>query len=329
VRTAPRLLAGLVAVVIASAVAAGCDTAPYAATVNGQVTKATALNAELSQLSANTAYIKEIDQNNASAGASVEGSAPGTYSAGWTAHVLSGIVTAAAVQQYLSAHHDLPGPAQLDAARAVQSADYGALWDGFPAAYRTTLTDRAADLAQVETTTAPSSQISTAYKEFANYFFTQVCVRTAAVTVAGAGGVDYARSLAAADQLARTIDTAQGGAAKVGGGQVTCYSTAAFETQTPGFTATILKLATGKAAAPQKTAYGYQVIAVASRQTIPLDATLSRALSVAISAQSSSSAVDAVLARARIKINPSYGTWGGSASKGFAVAPPSATSGAS
>jgi hypothetical protein len=315
VRTSPRLVLGALAVAAVSLVASGCDTAPVAASVNGQLIKTTALNAELAQLAANPGYIAAVET--AAGSISPE---PGTYTTGWTAHVLTGEVIAAAVHQYLARHHDLPDAEMLTAARTVEAADYSThnLWQAFPASYRTTLTERTAELATLEPPTAPTGRIDAAYRQFLPYFFSEVCVRQAAVTVTGtSGSVDYPASDAAARRLIAT------GAPQ---GVVACYTPASFELQPTSFTDAVLALGVGQYAAPQRTTSGYEVLQVVSRRIIPLGGDLTRALSVALEAGANSPVLDSVLARARVHVNPAYGTWVGSARTGYAVRPPSVPS---
>ncbi len=52
-----RLLAGVAALLTLSVVATGCDSSPFAASVNGQVIKQTSLNAELRQFAGNPFYV--------------------------------------------------------------------------------------------------------------------------------------------------------------------------------------------------------------------------------------------------------------------------------
>jgi hypothetical protein len=315
VRRLPRLLSA-VAVAVGLSVAAGaCDTSPYAAVVDGHVVRQTSLNVELRYLSDNTRYIAAI--TNSSSGATVTGAAPGTYSTAWTAHVLTGIVTADAVHRYLAAHHDLPGGAMLTAARTVNAANYQSLWTAFPAAYRATLAERTAELAQLETPSAPASQLASDYERFRNYFFRDVCVRTAAVSAA-----TDAAALAQAESLVARIDASKTGAAHAQAGTVACYTPSQLETQGGKFMALVVGLPTGRAAPPQKTPYGYQVVAVVSRTTIPFAGDLQRALSAVVTSNQPDATLDRVLAHARVKVNPAYGSWGGSQAHGFAVIAP-------
>ncbi|HLH47240.1 MAG TPA: hypothetical protein VKV25_08775, partial [Acidimicrobiales bacterium] len=82
-RSFPRLVAGLAVVAALTLVAGACNTAPYAARVNGRTILSTELTAELGQLSANKRYIAAIDSSGS--GLTVTGAAPGTYSSKWTA----------------------------------------------------------------------------------------------------------------------------------------------------------------------------------------------------------------------------------------------------
>jgi hypothetical protein len=320
VRSLPRLLGAAAAAVALSLLASACDTSPYAATVGNQTIQQTALNVELADLSANHAYIAGVDSD--SGGLTVAGAAPGTYSSTWTAHVLTGMIEADAVHEALAARGELPDGALLTAARTVEAANYQSLWLGFPASYRDTLTERTAELAAIEPPSTPASEIATAYHRFSHYFFSRVCVRTAAIPVTGPAGSTGAYSEALA--LAGRIDAAGARHALSPrlGGTVDCYDPVQFETQTASFDSTVLGLAVGRAAAPEKTSYGYQVIAVASRRLLPLAGPLRRVLSAVISSTSTSAAVEDVLAHTRVVVNPLYGEWKKDGSAGYVVVAP-------
>ncbi len=337
VRPPRRLLAGAAVVASLCLLATGCDSSPYAASVNGQVIKQSSLDRQLGDLSANHAFVTSTVEASAAQGGEglkVAGQGKGSYSSEWAASVLTANVTAEAVHQHLVAIQRLPDAVQLAAARAVEAARFAVneQWYGFSPAVRSTIVERDADLAVLLPldSTITAKNYASIYSGLQSSLFTDVCVRTADVNVTGPGGVDYPASLSKATALGAAIDKAgtTGAGSSSLGGSVTCYSASSFEQQSPGFIATVLKLKDGEAAAPQKKGYGYQVIAVTSRTLIPNGPAFRKAVSVAVQTNTINStgttvpAIDAVLAKAHVKIDPQYGTWGRTKA-GYTVTPAS------
>jgi hypothetical protein len=325
-----RLLAGIAAVLTVSLVATGCDSSPYAASINGQVIKQTALNSELRALSGNPYYVKLAETGGyvAKDAVTVAGVTSGTYSAKWTSGVLDNIVIGAVVRQHLQRTHDLPGTAQLAATRAVDGLLYGVrAWDRFSPAYRSTIVGRDADLAKVEPNVVSSTELQTLITDYGSQLFSDVCVRTVTVDVNNAkGGVDYAASASRAAAVVAAIDASPTAPA---GGSVACYTAAQLETLSVPFVTGVLAIKTGTAASPKKTAGGYQVTAVVSRVLVPSGPDLAQAFTVAITASEGRTAatVAGLLTKAHVKVNPLYGTWdGGAAVPGIVPTPAPALS---
>ncbi|MHB1533752.1 MAG: hypothetical protein ACYC1D_03910 [Acidimicrobiales bacterium] len=327
-----RLLAGVAAAVAISILAAACNTSPFAARINSVVIPQTALNTLLRQLAASPAYVADV-ASQSQGQLSVTGSSPGAYGSAWVDDVLAQMIAASAVHQYLAQRHELPDAAALAAARAVQALAYGAAWYQFPAAYRDADVQAAADENQVAPTSSNASQIRAAYQQHLAYFFTRVCTRQIAVSVDDAAGrVDLAASLARAEQLVHRYDVVGAAAVHtvpgISGGSLACYSQAQLESQPVAFIETVMALAPGHAAAPQRRPYGYAVVTVDSRQIQPFDAAVQRALSVAIAqATNQASGIETrlvrILARAHVQVNPQYGTWSpASAAGGPRIVPP-------
>ena len=178
----------------------------------------------------------------------------------------------------------------MQAARSVSEISQIG-WSSFPPAFRNTLTIRLAEDATLTPTSVDDATLQRVYQQYKPYFFSQVCLLEAA-----------AFSLAQAQQLSQS--------GYPGGSQV-CYSQAQFENQPSDFTAAVMKLGLYQTSQPIKTRYGYQVVEVVSRDVIGFTPQLQRVISVAIvNAQGSPNpVVDDLLASARVKVNPQYGTW--------------------
>jgi hypothetical protein len=325
VRPPRRLLAGAAAALALCLVATGCDSSPFAASVNGRLIKEAGVNQQLAQLSANQTFITdsvEASTANGGEGMKVKGDADGTYSSTWTASVLTAMVTAEVVQQHLVQTNDLPSADQVDVARAVDAAAYstGMAWYHFSAQTRTTLAQRDADLAQVVplSKSVTQTQLREIYDSaLQNTLFTNVCIRDVDVNVTGTNGVDYPASLAKAKSLVSQIDAAgvKGAANAAFGGSVSCYTHAQFEALPSSLIAAALDIKAGKAGSPTKTTDGYSVVAIMSRQLIPFGSAFAKAVSVIVQVNSINSSgstlpsIEALMAKARIKVDPQYGTW--------------------
>jgi hypothetical protein len=317
-------LAGVALAATVSLVASGCDSSPFAASVNGQVVKQTALDAELAGRSANKAYIASVDATAASQhlDLKVEGPVSGTYSTAWAAQVLGEIVDGVAIHQHLSATHDLPSPAVTTAATAIQAAIYAQnlTWYHFSPAQRAAFADRFADEAVLYPSTGvPASYLKQVFAAYGGSLFTSVCIQTVNVSVSGAGGVlDLAASRSRALAVQRAIDAGTGGSE----GSTTCYDQTGFAALPLGLISTVLGLAAHRASVPQKTTYGYQVIGVPTRHLIPTGPALDQVLSAANNVKAGANRTAAVIAAARVQVNPAYGTWARSGGV-YRIVPPS------
>lgn len=321
-------LVALAALVVASGTA-GCDASPYAARVGPVVIKEAQLDADLAAQSSNAAYVAAFDRANGSSGVTVAGDAPGTYSSRFVANVLTELVYAAVIREHLVAARRMPGPGLLAAARAVDSAVFGDIWEGFPASFRDQQAEIDAEHALIEPTSISRSILRKVYEAHRQYFFSRVCVREVAVSVTNqAGKVDYAASLEKASSLQAAIDLGTRSPSGAGG-QLACYSQARFEQLPAAVRDAVIGLPVGHAAKPRRARYGYEVLAVQSRRRIRFGADVARALSVAI--RESRGSPDPALARllraAHVQVDPAYGTWvpATSTSPGY-VQPPSAPS---
>jgi hypothetical protein len=318
--------------------ATGCDSSPFAASVNGQLIKETSLNHQLALLDANQHFITtaieapENPEGGGGEGIQVKGDGSSTYTTQWSSSVLTAMITASVVHQHLSSIGDLPTPAQTQAARAVAAALYSTDldWYRFPAEARDRIAEAVADLAQV--VPADKQYSTTQFRQFytalQDSLFTNICIRDVGVDVVGPNGVDYGASLAKATALQTQINAAgvSGAGNSSFGGSVSCYSHAAYETLPLSTIQATYQLKTGTASKPVKTADGYQVTAVMSRALVPF-ASVVKATSVLLqvavinSAGSTVPVIEALMAKAHVKVDPQYGTWK-KTSSGYAIVPP-------
>lgn len=296
--TSLRILVGAAVVSGLSITLTGCNASPYAASVNSQVIKETALNSELRSWAGNADYVTGYDSANAStsggSGATVAGSGPGTYNSSWVSEVLGSIIEADVIHQHLAAIGKLPGQAFMDAARSVSETS-GPEWVDFPAAFRQTLVERLADRAAATPTSATLASLQQTYQQYIQYFFVQVCVlQSAATTQAAARGI-----------------TSSGA---VNGAHV-CYDQTQLENYPAAYRSAVIGLAVGGVSQPIPTNVGFQVVKVVSRQEQGLTPAVESVLSAVLNSSEGvpETSLIQLIKAARVKVNPAYGTWSSSA----------------
>lgn len=319
--------------------ATGCDSSPFAASVNGQLIKETSLNHRLALLDANQRFITTSIEAPQSAtggggeGIQVKGDGSSTYTTQWSSSVLTAMITDSVVRQHLASVGDLPTPAQTQSARAVASALYSTdlYWYRFPAEARDRIAEAVADLAQIVPVDKQYSttQYRQFYADLQGSLFTNICIRDVGVDIIGSNGVDYSASLNKAKALQQQINAVgvRGANNASFGGSVSCYSHADYDALPLSVIQATVGLKTGTASAPVKTADGYQVTAVMSRTLVPFasvvkDTSVLLQVAVINSAGSTLPAIEGLMATAHVKVDPQYGTWK-KTSNGYAIVPPS------
>jgi hypothetical protein len=279
--------AGLLALALS---ATACDSSPYAAHVNSQVIKQTALNVELKQWSGSRDYIAAFNNSNSSSGVTVAGQAPGTYSTKWVGSVLGGMIDASIFRQQLHATGNTPSPGINAAAYSVNAISQIG-WDQFSPGFRQTLEGRLADESALTSPSIPVATLRSVYDRYAQYFFSQICtVQTAAFNQAQAQALQ---------------------ASGVPNGHLACYDQQAFTAQPASFQTAILGLKVGQTAPPIRTLFGYLVVRVVSRTEQGFTPDVQRVLSTAVlSAEGSPNPdLDSLVAKAHVRVNPAYGSW--------------------
>ncbi|MDQ2728038.1 MAG: hypothetical protein M3Y91_09300 [Actinomycetota bacterium] len=311
-RTRRLFALGALAVAV-SVAAAGCDSSPTAASINGKVIKQTTLQAELRGRAGNKAYVAAVDQAGAqSGGTTIAGLSTASYSSGFAAGVLDQMVEDAAIRQYLTAHDALPSASALAAARGVEEVGAGAYWQGFPASIRDEFVSALADRAVLEPPPTSTADARSALMNHQANFFSRVCTRKISVSMQGTnGGIDFAASRDKANKIESDFNGGTLGG-DTGGGSVTCYTQPQLEDQSQALFNEVLGLAPGEAAAPVRTSYGYNVLAVDSRDLQTFAPGTAAVLAFAINSSNQNGYTPAlvrVLQSAKVKVNPAFGTW--------------------
>jgi len=330
----------LTAVVVAATLAgalSSCSASPPAATVNGQVITQGQLDQWLEGWSSSPAYVQAFEA--ASAQESEEaasqgqqepafsvqgtGSGPGDFGLVWTTGRLSLLVSASALHQYLERRGEAPSALEVAAAWASEYAASPQVWEQLPAALRSEVAEQDAEHALIEPKLSNKSEDETLYKEDSSLFWTQVCLRTVEVTVPGPGeSVDMAASRKQADEIAGelsgTVPPSSGPA--VTSGALYCLTPEQLIDQATSFRDAVGALKAGQAVALSES-YGYQVVQVRSRASVPFND--QTAANIAVVASQSGGQAPAwpvvgegtdtsfikLLKTVNVQVNPLYGSW--------------------
>jgi hypothetical protein len=296
VRTALRLVSVIGALGAGSLTLTACDASPYAARVGGQVVSVNALNHELAQFSADQAFVRDFDANQAAqaqqSGAGpvtiVGAGGPGTYSSQFVSQVLGVNIEIDAVHQDLAATGQPATPDEAIAARAAQEATGSAFWDQFPLAIRNLLVEQLADEGALTPVPADPTSLQGAYSQIQPYLFSSLCMEEASAFSSAA-----AQSIVASGNVTGT---------KV------CLSQTDMEQEPAAFQAAARGLTVGQVSQPIPTSYGFQVLQLVSRSSPGLDPGVERVLAAD---SGSGPSLQGILTKAHVKVNPRYGTWSG------------------
>jgi len=326
-----RAFAGAALVVaVAGAALSGCGTAPYAATVNGQAISVQQLAAQAREWASSPAFVKVQDAEFAAQASSaiqsgqtnvptetVEGNGTGTgvYGMYWTTLELSNMVTSIALHQYLAARHELPSAEQVQAAWSAEWAENPTVWDQVGPAARQSGALYDAERAQLVAVVDAKADASF-YASHRDDFWSSVCLLSEDVTVSSSSGaVDFPASKAEADKVAGALEAnPTSPPASVANGSRYCDSPEQLIEQPQDFQSAVLGLAPGRAAVLREN-WGYQVVQVTSRQQIPYSGRVAGDIEVVVSdggAQgqpNSETKVIGILKRAKVRVNPAFGTW--------------------
>jgi hypothetical protein len=326
-----RAFAGTVlAGALAGGALSGCGTAPYAATVNGQAISEQELAAQAREWASSPAFVKAQDTKFASQAAqalqsgqtnvpteSVEGNGTGSgvYGMYWTTLELTNMITSIALRQYLGEHHELPSPQQVAAAWSAEWAQDPAVWAQVGPEARASGASYDAERAQLVGTIDAKAD-EQFYSSHKQDFWTSVCLVSDDVTLTSSNGsVDFAGSKAEAEKVASALEANPSSPpASVANGSHYCEAPEQLIEQPSAFQAAVQRLAPGGAAVLREP-WGYQVVQVTSREQIPYSSKIAGDIEVVTSdggAQgqpNSETKIIDILKRAKVKVNPAFGTW--------------------
>lgn len=287
-----RRFAVVGAVAGASLLLSACDASPYAVTVNGTTISQVSLNHQLSQWSSNGTWVSSFNDANSSAnggtGVTVAGAGgAGTYSSSFVADILSNMVESEIVQQHLASSAQAATAEEVTTSRAINEYLRSAYWAQFPPTLRQFLVTQLADQAVLTPVSTDASTLQSAYKAIKPYLFSQVCLREATV---------FSQAEAQADVASRRI-----------GGSTLCYTQEEIESETKAFRSAVYSLGPGTVTSVAGSGR-YILVQLVSRQSPGFSAGVRQVLSVAV-ASNQSQEITGLVGRARVKVNPTYGSW--------------------
>lgn len=325
------LPAVVAAAALVATVVSGCtSTLGYAAIVNGTAISQTQLNNELADISHSPKYVQLINQPGNSG--PVAGSGPGTYNKAFVAILLDQQIQFEVIRQKLVASKAMPAAAQIASVKDTVSQGFPTgIYSSFSARYQNQLDLRQAEIdsyVNVATPDLTGNALTQYYQAHLADYATEACVRHILISDKDPSGqLDYTASLADAQKIKAQLDAGGdfaalakqysqdnqgtgGGSAAVGGvltGSAAdgCLSTADLQQTVTEFAQAVVSLPVNQISDPVKTSFGYHLIEVTSRASEPLDATVTMDIHRRVAGQR----LNALVARAHVKINPAFGTF--------------------
>lgn len=305
-------------------VLAGCGSiTPYAAKVNGETIGQDELESELEAILGNEAYLSQVDQGfQGEGGEGAVGSGRNTLTTAFVAALLDRQIGFELIGQELARRKLTVSEADRTTAAKGVEDDFGAeVLGAFPGSYRRWLVESFARVAVLERALAGSGNVTDEavaefYQQNLALFQDQSCSSHILVDTLEAATAVRARIDAGEDfgAIARVESTDRGGGnggSAAMGGDLGCVPRGTF---VPEFQAALDSLAAGQVSAPVQTQFGFHVIKLVERKTIPL-AEAAPQISRQLEQQAGSeNAVARFVSRAvglaDIEVNPRYGSFG-------------------
>ncbi len=296
---------------IALVATAACGSAsPYAAKIDGQAISEDTLVGELRSIAANEDYLKLVEERQP-----VRGSGQGTFDSAFTALALTRQIYYTLIEAELDRRKLTLGESELAAARAlvVEQLSGEEVFVKFPKSYQDDLVRRQAELdlltLAVNELGTPEQAARTFYDNNPNEF-AAACVSH--ILVADEAKANELRARLAAGEDFATIaraDTIDEGT-KAAGGDLGCDITP--ETNfVPEFQLAVFTQPVGEVGAPVLTQFGYHLVKVTQRDVAPFDQVKDVARQKVTDAGQERvlALLQESVQKARIEINPKYGSF--------------------
>lgn len=308
-----RLSTFFTAPVVALAVlAAACGSvSPYAAKVDNQSISEDDLTGELRSIAANGPYLKLVESRQ-----QVKGTGAGTFDAAFTALALTRQIYYRLIATELTNRKLVVTPEDLAAARdaVIEQIQGEDVFKDFPKDYQEELIRRQAQLdlltLSLNGVTGSAEDAAHAYYDSHKDEFASACVSH--ILVASREKADEVRGRIGRGEdfaaVAKTESTDTQSAQK--GGELGCDITQATGF-VPEFLLAVFNQPVGEVGAPVQTQFGFHIIKVTSRQTPPYDQVRDQARQK-LSANGQEKLLtwlQETINKAKIEINPKYGTF--------------------
>ncbi|MCA1691154.1 MAG: peptidylprolyl isomerase [Actinobacteria bacterium] len=305
---------------------AGCGSAtPFAAKVDGITVSQDDLEAEMRFIAANEPYLKSIESR-----VQVRGSGQGTFDAAFTGQVLGRQIQYVLVDREIERRKIVISPSELTSARTAVTEQAGGeeILKGFPKEYQDTLVERAARVDALTVALAGSKatgdEAAKAYYDSHKDEFSQACVshilvasKEKADQVKGrlAGGEDFAAVARAESRDTQSKDQ---------NGELGC-EISADTVSVPEFVQAVMSQPINEVGNPVQTQFGFHLIKVTSRTVPPFDKVVAQARERVVTGSRSKLQdwLNGAVEKAKITVNPKYGTFD---KKALTVVPPAAPS---
>lgn len=283
-RTPTRLACLTAALAAGSLGLTACDASPYAAKVNGHVITVNSFNHTLAQWSSNQA----VAQSFQSGGINVVGTGgPGTYTSNFASQVLTTIVSADVIHRYLASSGRPATSEEQITARAVAEVQDAQIWGQLSPALRDFLVQELADEGALAQAPSDPSTVQSDYQVIQPDLFSSVCV-----IQTSAFNQPEAQSIASSGQV---------------NGAPICYDQISLDDKSQALQTAVRGLAApGDVSQPIKTSYGFLVLKLVSRATLPLDTQVEQVL---VARTAAPAEVTTLLSAAHVHVNPAYGSW--------------------
>ncbi len=296
---------------VALMVTTACSSvSPYAAKVDGQRISEDTLVGELRSIAANEDYLKLVEERQP-----VRGTGQGTFDSAFTALALTRQIYYTLIETELTRRKLTVGDTDLAAAKTlvIQQLSGEEVFNKFPQDYQDDLVRRQAELdlltLSVNELGSPEQAARTYYDNNPNEFST-ACVSHILVTEEAKANELRGRLAAGEDfaTLARSDSIDDG--SKATGGDLGCDITP--ETNfVPEFQLAVFTQPVGEVGAPVKTEFGYHLIKVTKRDVAPYEQASAAARQKVTDAGQEKvlALLQETVQKARIEINPKYGSF--------------------
>ena len=303
----------------AALVSAACGAvSPYAAIINGQRATQRDLDRELKAIKNNKAFLQALQ---AQGGLQIEGTGKNTFDMAFVSRVLTRRIFFVIIHQQVAKRHLKVTEADLTAARRDAQDQFGgaATFKAFPKGYAEEAVRTTAEIAVLQKSLgsgdASPDKIKAYYDahpdEFQEACVSHILVDDEATAKALKAQLDAGADFAdLAKKNSKDNQGADGGSAAKGG-SLDCINASQSANFDPDFVAGYKDLPVNKVSDPVKTQFGYHLIKVTDRHQQSLqDATSDITAKLTQNTQQAfNDMITASAKKAKIRVNPRYGTF--------------------